>query len=70
MSIFGDDLDEENGTLSVTQKLDLGFEPKNYEERTRPIYGWLVQRLLAHKAAHPAQHLIFPTRAWVRAGHL
>jgi integrase len=56
------DFDEDLGTLSVTKKP--GFDPKNYEERTVPIFDELVELLKQHRERQGGkQRLIFPTSA-------
>jgi len=60
--LYWTDFDAKEGTLSVSKKL--GFAPKNYEERTVPIFNELVKRLRARKVRQGGkERLIFPTSA-------
>lgn len=57
-----DDFKPKSSTLAVSKKVALGFDPKNYQERTIPIPQHLVKILLAHRETQPAdEYLIFPT---------
>ena len=57
-----DDFNARRGTLSVTQKVALGFAPKNYQERTVPVPAALVTLLQAHRKRQTAgEYLMFPT---------
>jgi integrase len=54
------DFDEKAGTLGVSKKP--GFDPKNYEERTVPIFNELVKLLKARRRRQGGKHhLVFPT---------
>lgn len=56
------DFRPEESTLSVTKKL--GFDPKNYQERTVAVPGLLVELLEAHRERQGGSSLlIFPTTA-------
>ena len=60
------DFDAQRSTIRVTRKLALGFDPKNYQERTVPVPGVLVSLLVAHRerqaqSEQGPQHLIFAT---------
>lgn len=57
------DVDFDRGEVSVTGKPHLGFEIKNYEERTVPVPEELLDLLREHKATLPQDsYLVFPTR--------
>jgi integrase/recombinase XerD len=57
-----DDFNPKLNTLSVTKKAALGFDPKNYHERTIPIPDELVTILQKHrKTLAVDEYLIFPT---------
>jgi integrase/recombinase XerD len=56
-----DDFNAKKGTLRVSEKTNLGFSPKNYQERVVPIPPVLVDLLVAHKKRHPGSYLMFPT---------
>lgn len=56
------DFDAARGTLGVTKKKHLGFDPKSYQERTVPVPRHLVKLLQAHrKRQADGEYLIFPT---------
>lgn len=58
--LWWDDFDAKEGTLSVTKKP--GFDPKNYEERTIPIFDELVAMLEERQAVRDKKVMfIFPT---------
>ena len=51
VAYFGwDDMDERRSTVSVHGKPELGFEPKNYQERTIRVPAWLMEMLKERKA--------------------
>jgi integrase len=56
-------------TLSVTEKLDLGFRPKDREEGEIPIPDSLVERLRARRKRYPDSRLIFPGTHGKANGH-
>jgi integrase len=56
-----DDFNSRTSTLTVSKKPHLGFDPKNYQERTIPIPALLVQLLTKHKKTQPSEYLILPT---------
>jgi integrase/recombinase XerD len=56
-----DDFDSQHKTLSVTAKPDMGFQPKNYQERTVEIPDVLVSLLIERRKRYPESYLIFPT---------
>ena len=47
-------------TFSVSEKLDLGFKPKDKEEGDIPIPDCLVDLLRARREKHPHTRLVFP----------
>lgn len=56
-----DDFNVRASTLSVSKKALLGFDPKNYQERTIPIPKLLSTLLQAHRKTQGDEYLIFPT---------
>jgi len=56
-----EDVDWKVGTLSVRPKLDFGFTPKSYEERSVPVPTALLESLRARWKKHQDSVLIFPT---------
>jgi integrase/recombinase XerD len=56
-----DDFNARTSTLSVSKKVELGFDPKNYQERTIPIPKVLVTLLQEHKKTQDNEYLVFPT---------
>jgi integrase len=52
---------DERGSLAVTAKPELGFAPKNYEERTVEIPPVQVKRLQARRRRRPGEYLVFGT---------
>jgi integrase/recombinase XerD len=58
------DVDFKRGEISVTEKSHLGFEIKNYQQRTVPVPDEMMILLREHKATLPAgSSLVFPTKA-------
>ncbi len=58
------DVDFKRGEISVTEKPHLGFEIKNYQQRTVPVPEELLDLLREHNATLPPNSfLVFPTRA-------
>jgi integrase/recombinase XerD len=58
--LYWTDFEANEGTLSVSKKP--GFDPKNYEERTIPIFDELVEQLEAHRRRQDGKQLyLFPT---------
>ena len=58
------DVNWKRGEISVTEKLHLGFQIKNYEQRTVPVVDELMDLLREHRKTLPKDaYLIFPTRA-------
>lgn len=58
---WNDDFDPVARTLSVTAKREMGFKPKNYQERTVEITQALVDLLAARRKRYPDSYLLFPT---------
>jgi integrase/recombinase XerD len=57
-----DDFNAKKSTLRVSKKTEMGFAPKNYQEREIPIHDVLVKILVEHKKRQaPGEYLIFPT---------
>jgi integrase/recombinase XerD len=56
-------------TFSVTEKLDLGFIPKDKEEGEIPIPDSLIDRLRARRKKYPDSRLIFPGKGGKPNGH-
>jgi integrase/recombinase XerD len=56
-----DDFNPRASTLSVSKKVELGFDPKNYQERTIPIPKLLVDLLQHHRKTQKNEYLVFPT---------
>jgi integrase len=63
------DLDFTDSTFTVTAKPDLGFSPKDYEERVIPIPDDLVEALLERRKANPTARLIFTNGRGGPEGH-
>ncbi len=63
------DVDFRQKTISVLQKRQWGWEPKDKEERTVPIPDSLVELLKVRKAMHPDGWLIFPNTKGNPEGH-
>jgi integrase/recombinase XerD len=64
------DFNARRGTVAVTRKMEMGFRPKNHEERTIPIPGVLVDLLKTRKERYPDDYLIFPTGHRVSSAQL
>src|ERR1019366_10122173 len=47
------DVNWERGEISVTEKLHLGFQIKNYERRTVPVVEELMELLREHRKTLP-----------------
>jgi integrase len=57
------DVDWEQGMISVTEKLERGFRPKNYEQRTIPVVTELMYLLREHRKTLPDDaFFLFPTQ--------
>ena len=54
------DIDWESKTFSVREKPDLGFRPKDHEERVVPLPDMLVEALAARRRVYQDRRLIFP----------
>ncbi len=65
-----DDVDAERATLRVRRKPDLGFTPKNYQERVIPVPRRLIALLGEHRErTGAAAGLVFATSAcWAARG--
>ena len=61
MYLAWSDLDLKARTVSVTSKKDLGFKPKDWEERTVPLVGDLVHELVGWRKQNPDTRLVFGT---------
>lgn len=56
-------------TFSVTEKLDLGFKPKDKEEGAIPIPDSLIELLIARRKKYPHNRLIFASDDGKANGH-
>ena len=67
------DIDFQQGTISVTAKEDLKFTPKTAEERSVKVPSALIARLVERREAlrlrHTKQRLVFPTKKGNANGH-
>jgi integrase/recombinase XerD len=63
------DVDFRNKTISVLEKRQWDWEPKDKEERTVPIPDSLVELLTVRKEMHPNEWLIFPNTEGNPQGH-
>lgn len=63
------DIDFDERVFRISEKLDLGFTPKDKEEGVIPIPDSLVERLRKRKAANPRSRLIFPHPSGKPNGH-
>jgi integrase len=63
------DVDFEEKTYSVREKLDMGFTPKDKEEGSIPIPDLLVQLLRARRERCSNSRLIFPRPNGNAEGH-
>jgi integrase len=63
------DLNFDNNTFTVRLKEDLGFTPKDFEERTIPMPTYLMDRLQLHLASNPDERLVFTTDSGGAEGH-
>ncbi|MDR3726050.1 MAG: integrase core domain-containing protein [Terracidiphilus sp.] len=64
------DVDFEEKTYTVREKLDMGFTPKDKEEGSIPIPDLLVQPLKARRERRSNSRLIFPRPNGKAEGHL
>jgi len=53
-------LDLKNGLWHMRAKPELGFKPKDYEERTVPLPDWLIEDLKLWRKKHGRGYLVFP----------
>jgi integrase/recombinase XerD len=63
-------LDLKNGLWHMRAKPELGFKPKDYEERTVPLPDWLVEDLKTWRKRHGRSYLIFPHDSGDAEGHM
>jgi integrase len=63
------DVDFAGKTFSITEKLDLGFSPKDKEEGDIPVPDSLLDLLRARRQRYPKARLIFPTADGRPDGH-
>lgn len=59
----------DNSTFIVRPKEDLGFTPKDFEERTIPLPTYLMDELRLHRASNPDERLVFTTDSGGVEGH-
>jgi integrase len=64
------DVDFNEKTFSIREKLDLGFTPKDKEEGIIPIPNFLVELLQARRNRSTRTRLIFPRSGGEAEGHL
>ena len=57
-------------TVSVREKPEWGWKPKDKEERETPIPDWLAERIALRRQSHPNEKLIFPNAYGRPGGHL
>ena len=57
-------------TVSVTEKPEWGWKPKDSEEREAPIPDWLAEAIAERRSRHPNDKLIFPNAYGRPGGHL
>lgn len=63
------DVNFSSKTFSVTEKLDLGFKPKDKEEGAIPIPDSLIELLMARRKKYPQSRLIFASDDGKADGH-
>lgn len=63
------DIDFSAKTFTITEKLDLGWSPKDAEEGSIPIPDALVEVLRKRRERNPGTRLIFPTAQGKPNGH-
>ena len=63
-------LDLKNGLWHMRAKPELGFKPKDYEERTVPLPDWLVEDLKVWRKRHGRSYLVFPHADGDAEGHM
>jgi integrase len=64
-----DDVNFEAKTYTVREHLEIGFVPKDREEREVPLPDALVAALQLRRLAHPGTKLIFPNKQGRPEGH-
>src|ERR1019366_3002092 len=64
-----DDVNFESKTYTVREHLEIGFVPKDREERGVPLPDSLVTALQQRRLAHPDTKLIFPNQQGKPEGH-
>jgi integrase len=64
-----DDVNFESKTYTVREHLEIGFVPKDREERGVPLPDSLVTALQQRRLAHPDTKLIFPNKQGKPEGH-
>lgn len=65
-----EDVDFTAKTYDVREKPAMRFQPKDHEERTIPLPGYLVEMLREHRQRHPHARLLFPGVTGERDNHL
>ena len=63
------DIDFQSKTFTITAKPDLGFTPKDFEERSVPLPDALVEALQARRRLNPDSRLIFTNKIGGVEGH-
>jgi len=63
------DIDFQSKTFTITAKPDLGFTPKDFEERSVPLPDALVEALQARRRLNPDSRLIFTNKFGGVEGH-
>ena len=63
------DIDFIHGTFRITEKADLGWTLKDYEERTIPLPTDLLNALTTRRKERPKDRFLFPTKAGKPEGH-
>jgi integrase/recombinase XerD len=63
------DLNFSGKTFQITEKPDLGFTPKDHEEREVPIPDSLIELLRERRRRYPNTRLIFPSKSGKPEGH-
>jgi integrase/recombinase XerD len=64
-----EDINFESKTYTVREHLELGFSPKDREEREVPLPDSLVTALRQRRLVHPDTKLIFPNKQGKPEGH-
>jgi integrase len=63
------DIDFQSKTFTITAKPDLGFTPKDFEERSVPLPDALVEALQVRRRLNPDSRLIFMNKIGGVEGH-